>query len=387
MKNIFRTTLITFITAILFSSTALAGFNLVATEDEAMVLNYKLFNGQTITDSVTVTNNSDEDLSLRIYGADGVPSTQGSFSIANSNDEQRAVGIWLQFSEPIITIEPNSRLDIPYTISIPNTVPPGTYAGGIAAETIAGDEDQEAGSTMLSVISRFALKMYINIPGKVIHQPGWTDFSHSLEENNINKFNLTFENNGNTHVIVESEIEILGWPEGNVLGQDPETLSYDPVEQERLFKEREKNYIKLNAVDLFQGDSISLPSYWNKRPVFGSYTARATVTFYEYNVITGEKTDPEVLVKEINFTVIWWDLIILVSLFIILFTGYVVYKLSHLSSLRKKCVLYTVKPNETLSFIAKETGTNWKLLAKINKIKPPYTIEPGQKILVQRKKK
>ena len=48
-----------------------------------------------------------------------------------------------------------------------------------------------------------------------------------------------------------------------------------------------------------------------------------------------------------------------------------------------KDVYYTVKRGDTLSSIATKYNTNWKTLAKINKLKNPNLIHTGQKLLIK----
>lgn len=52
-------------------------------------------------------------------------------------------------------------------------------------------------------------------------------------------------------------------------------------------------------------------------------------------------------------------------------------KISNTSSLNR---IYTVKKGDTLSGIGLKLSIDWKYIASKNKIKPPYTIYPGQKL-------
>ena len=49
-----------------------------------------------------------------------------------------------------------------------------------------------------------------------------------------------------------------------------------------------------------------------------------------------------------------------------------------------KTVTYTVKKGDTLSKIANRYGLYYKAIAELNDIKPPYTIYPGQTIILSR---
>ena len=62
-----------------------------------------------------------------------------------------------------------------------------------------------------------------------------------------------------------------------------------------------------------------------------------------------------------------------------------------LSQKRKKWIKenwlsYEVKAGEDINSLAKQFDVSWKLLVKVNKLKPPYACQMGEKIQVPPKK-
>lgn len=52
------------------------------------------------------------------------------------------------------------------------------------------------------------------------------------------------------------------------------------------------------------------------------------------------------------------------------------------SWIKKNWVFYTVRPGEDIYSLAQRFDVSWKLLAKVNKLKPPHVIRAGQRIQV-----
>lgn len=384
IKKILSTLLTSSVLFAMLATTAYAGFTVRPAFSDKWQLDYKINAGDSLGDSLLVRNNGEEPVLLNLYGADGTQSVQGAFTITNKDDEQFTVGKWITISNPEFTLDGLKEIEVPFSIDIPASVPPGTYVGGIATQTLAS-EAPEGGGPGFGIISRFATKMFIDIPGEKIHEPKWTDFSHIDGPNNSHQFNLSFVNEGTTLTVIETEVEIFGWPYGNEPNFDPATIS-DLDIREKKIDEMNENIIKFSETDLFQKDTIDLSAHWGKRPLYGKYTAVATTTLSEYDVRSGKKINPETIVKEVTFFVIWWQVIALIIAFVVLVIGLIVYKSFHMSNLRKKCNEYTIKPTDTLVSIAKEDELNWKTLAKINKIKAPYSLEGRKTILVPPKK-
>jgi hypothetical protein len=269
---------------------------------------------------------------------------------------------------------------------VPNTIVPGTYGGGLATESVSNKGVSATGAPVLATKARLVNKIFVSVPGEKKHSPVWEDFVYSKLGGNNHSFTLKFKNAGNTYVMGESKVEIFGFP--NAQPSDFEITDDMPQElKDQKIKNKYDYTIKFNNVDLTRDTENQVTGYWKMKPLFGSYTAKATVVFYEYDVTSGKKINPQTLTKEVNFMVVDFNIILFILLLIAL-TGSTIgaHKL-YRHGQRKNSDSYTVKTGDTIITIAKEKNVSWKTLAKVNKLKAPYEITPNQKILVPKIKK
>lgn len=347
---------------------SLAGFSMVPSKDDTRrQFNFELTQGESRSDTVVIENNNTNDLTLLLYGADATHSNQGSFALVNRTATQRTVGNWIKFKESTITLKAGEKREIPFTIAIPGNVTPGNYAGGIAAETTTVQNpagNNKSGNTGAGVVisSRLVVKLFVSVPGDKNIKYEWTDFSHMMTPNGKHRCLMTFQNDGNAAITVDPSIEISGFP-----GIIPEN-------------------IKVAETILLPGEKITIPFEWDKKPFFGFFTVKASTTFWEYDIANNQNINEKTLTKTITFSVIPWNIaaVILTVLAVILI--YVVSKTMIMRNLKKSSKTHEVQEGETLVSLATKAGIDWKKLAKLNKIKPPYNIKKGDKLLVPLKK-
>ena len=373
-------------------STALAGFDLLASTTKVYELHYTDNPGDTVKDFVIIKNIGNEPITLKMYAADGMLTRQGTFTVTSDKDKQRAVGLWTELAEKIITVEGESEKKVSFTIKVPDKLTPGSYAGGIVASTIEKDRSGQKGSGV-SVISRAVLPVYVTIPGKIVHKFDWQEFTHNANSSGTHNFNMKFKNIGNTVIIFQTSVEIYGQPDGidekevRRSQTQEESLDYTKEDLKRLTNQVLDNTMSTYEISLFQDQDVSIPLTWKKQPLFGEYTAKATTTYWELNLTTGVKSNPKAIMKEIKFNVtpLWLILLIagIILLMILAVTGK--FLLRHYQ--KKHAEKYIVQENDTLTNIAEKENINWKKIAKLNKLHPPYELKKGQTILVPKSKK
>ena len=85
---------------------------------------------------------------------------------------------------------------------------------------------------------------------------------------------------------------------------------------------------------------------------------------------------------DLSFWVIpYWELLLALMAFLMTF-GVTYFKSHRLEKFKLSCVPYVSPVDENLTMIATRAGCkNWKLLAKINKLKFPFMVARGQTIL------
>ncbi|MCZ7418674.1 MULTISPECIES: DUF916 domain-containing protein [unclassified Micromonospora] len=126
---------------------------------------YKLDPGATLTDYVGVTNHSNRPLTLSLYASDAVTTTQGGFDLLAADRKPTDVGSWVRLPNKTVTIPSTSRLDIPFTLTVPKNATPGDHAGGIVA-SLAGTAADAQGN-QVAVDHRVGVRIYLRVAGEL----------------------------------------------------------------------------------------------------------------------------------------------------------------------------------------------------------------------------
>ncbi|MDG4772880.1 DUF916 domain-containing protein [Solwaraspora sp. WMMD792] len=129
---------------------------------------YKLDPGATLTDYVAITNHSDQPITLDVYASDAFTTDQGGFDLLPATGEPVDVGSWVTFESRTFTVPSTSRLDVPFTIAVPDNATPGDHPGGIVASLAATGTDAEG--NQVAVDHRVGSRIYLRVTGEL--QPG-----------------------------------------------------------------------------------------------------------------------------------------------------------------------------------------------------------------------
>lgn len=348
---------------LIFPASTLAGISLIPSDQGQRQFSFEIKPGEQQEAKLILNNLGDTEENVHLYGADGTQSNQGTFALTTLTTEQKNIGKWVSFPEPMQKLKSKEKKEINFIIKIPTNTTPGIYSGGIAAESGAA-VDNTAQTNAVSISSRVVVKLFVSVPGVKINKYDWSDFTYQAGTiNSKPTFTLSYKNDGNTIIIADQRIEIQGVPE--------------------LSKK-----IDLPSATILQGGKNDIVYKWDDQPFFGFYKATATVTFSEYDIINNQKKPAETIKKQINIYIplnlnstggkitvgsIAALLVLLIIYLIALFSE---------AKFRKNCRIYTTQKDDTLQTLAKRCRVNWKKLAKINKLKPPYELKTRQKIYI-----
>lgn len=187
---------------------------------DAMV--YTLTQGETVTDYVGVSNLGDETLTVQVYPMDAHMTSDGAFSLPPAGVAPTGLGGWIGLSgDGTYTIEPGTRVDIPFLLTIPENASPGDHAAGIVASVVSA-AGTDGAAPQMSVDRRVGVRLYLNIPGDALpgvdvsdvvieHEAGW-----SLDAPAHVSFTVT--NTGNVRVHGTAALNMAG-PFGAALSQ------------------------------------------------------------------------------------------------------------------------------------------------------------------------
>lgn len=216
---------------------------------------YQLKPGESKDDSITVVNNSDKQLSVRVYAVDATTTSDGAFALLNENQRQNGVGSWVSIAKDIITIEPRSRTDVPFTISIPKYISVGDHAGGIIVQEAARPTTSNKGLG-LNIVSRVGTRIYETVPGDKVIKLDLTDFTYKIIDTRL-VFTFNLANQGNVILNPTGDLEVKDYTGKTI---DKITLG--------------------NLGSVFPGKPTAITVKSTKTaPLFGQYTAVATVDY------------------------------------------------------------------------------------------------------------
>jgi LysM repeat protein len=321
--------------------------------------------GTVIEEGIRIVNNKQERKTALVYATDSTPSTGGGFACEQMSDTKDDVGAWIQLEKNEVTLEPAKNELIPFTITIPQNASVGEHNGCIAIQEKKGDEEKGAGA---HISTRLGLRVAITIPGELVRDITISDFTVTKREDGSFLLTPAIENSGNVSVDVDVSVQtrhLLGFLYHEHGGQFP-VLRGEIFEQNFELKKPfwggwyrtslEVTYDKGDAAGVGMGSGEDLtvikgPSQW----------------FFSMPTIWG-------LIVEI---------IILIGILWLLLLMYVAKKKS---GWIKRWSVYTVQEGDDIQSISKTFRVPWKLFVKVNKLKPPYILSPGEEVRVPRRK-
>jgi hypothetical protein len=130
---------------------------------------YQLAPGASVTDRVSIYNYATVPLDLSLYATDGFTNASGSFTVNTGPEKPTAVGTWVALSvasTSLLRIQPRTRVDVAFDLTIPKDAEPGDHAGGIVV-SLKGRTTGEDGATSVNVDSRVATSLKVRVTGQV----------------------------------------------------------------------------------------------------------------------------------------------------------------------------------------------------------------------------
>ena len=173
---------------------------------------YTLDPGEVFGDTVAVSNLGDVPTTFRIYATDAVSVADvGGFSALRDDQDAVDVGTWITLATNEYTVDPGKRIDVPFSIEVPDDAEPGDHAGAILAiDTAQLVSDDAPDGLSFDVIQRLGARVYVRVGGE-------TAPALRVDELSIDRAGssatLTWEvsNTGNLRLEPTAEVRITGF--------------------------------------------------------------------------------------------------------------------------------------------------------------------------------
>lgn len=132
---------------------------------------YTLDPGAVFGDTVAISNLSDEPIRFVIYPTDAVSVVDvGGFAALKDTETPVDVGTWIQLAASEYTVPPGQRIDVPFSITVPEDAEPGDHAGAIlAVDADEGNLDPNSAPDGITfdVRHRMGARVYVRVGGPV----------------------------------------------------------------------------------------------------------------------------------------------------------------------------------------------------------------------------
>jgi nucleoid-associated protein YgaU len=322
---------------------------------------YELAPSAQKSDAIKVLNNTDKERVITLDVVDAILSSDGVFGCAQSAEPKKGVGTWASLEQTTVTVPAGSSVDVPFTILVPNKVDTGEHNGCI---TIQDKSVTQTPSSGVTLGFRSAIRMVVKVPGDIVKK---VDFVSVVAKASDNAYVVTptVENNGNVSLDIDIE------------------AGFQSLFGSTVTSSKRSTYPILSNSQAKWNVTVDAP-YWG-----GWYRAYATAHYNDDVSIgigeAGEKNKRIQGVSSVMFVAPAPSalLIEILLLGIIIGIGYFVTRRRNEAKIANlHWVEYRTKSNDTLNSIAKKHNVSWKLLARVNKLRAPYEIEPGMPLKI-----
>ena len=313
---------------------------------------YTLNPGETKEDGVLVINNTQEAKTLMIYSADSTPPTGGAFACRQMKEEKKDAGKWIKLEKSEVTLEPIKSEIIPFTVTVPQDTESGEYNGCICIQEKKPSKEQEGG---IRIATRMAIRVAVTVPGEFVKKLVISDFKISPNPTGGYFTTPYLKNEGN--VSIDADVQLIT---RYIFG-----LKLKEINSPRTIFRGETGSWNYELEQPFLGGWYRTSLTVNYEGTNGKEILKGpTITFFSKPTKTGQIID--------------------LCIFSILLVAIFLFWLSKRRKkwIKKDWIKYEIQPGDNLKSLAEKFEVSWKILAKVNKLKPPYELKIDEKIKV-----
>lgn len=321
---------------------------------------YELKPGGSVQDGVQIMNGTDKAKTVLVYAVDSQLASGGAFACDQAADKPISVGTWVTMEKAEVKLAPGEKQVVNFSVNVPKDASPGEHNGCIVMQDTERQRSSEGGGIVLSM--RSAIRLAVTVPGDI--QKGLVFTGTGVEVRGSQKvlMSVGLRNSGNVSLDSDLDIKLM--------------YAFGPtaVKAGGSYPVLSGSEARFN----FEGD----------RPFWGGWyrlvaearyndNPSASIGEGELNASTGQNAwvfiTPAPAAAAVEGAA--------AGLLAVGAAVYVRRRFVHKTAMNH-AAKHKVQPNENLHTIAEQYNVSWKLLARINKLKPPYQLKPGQLLIV-----
>ncbi|MBU1036909.1 LysM peptidoglycan-binding domain-containing protein [Patescibacteria group bacterium] len=321
--------------------------------------------GDAVQEGVKVINNTAETKILMVYAVDSVVSSGGAFACGQLGDPMKGVGNWITLEKGEVTLGSLKSEVVPFSIQIPAKVSVGEHNGCIVVQEKKKDTDSKDSGSGVSLTFRTGLRVALMVPGEIERKLQIAGFEILPKKNGNLNLHPRVRNLGN--VSIDTEVKVVtSYFFGSELGRHGGQF---PILRDET-------------------------SEWNfelKKPFWGGWYKAVLAVTYDENPEAGVGIKSGKSLTTLTGSTVWFFSFpttkgLVVEIVVLLIIISVIFWL-WLAAMRKRWikrewVFYDIQTGDDVKSLAEKNKASWKILVKANKLKPPYTLSPGQRIKI-----
>jgi len=123
--------------------------------------------GETIKDSIAVINNGSAEQTFTLGAIKFAPGESSTPSFIPFETDHSGLPEWIAFPVRTVTVPANTKVDVPFTVTIPQDVPSGTVYAAITVSTSSSNAIATNGAT---IAAKMASLLFVSVEGETIER-------------------------------------------------------------------------------------------------------------------------------------------------------------------------------------------------------------------------
>lgn len=188
---------------------------------------------------------------------------------------------WLKFPIREVSVPELSKVDVPFSIIVPDDIPAGSYYGAITVSTAPTDIVATNGAI---IEAKTAILVFLNVRGETTEKLELLDFMIDQTDSTLPFGTLRYrvQNQGNVYLTPVGNVRLIG-----LFGQEIASLNANESEGRVLPSSTRTYEISFGPSDVHWLDRAG---YQLKHLLFGPVTAQLTLTYGQAGSLTSQAT-------------------------------------------------------------------------------------------------